>query len=266
MLKTITHLKGFSIRATDGDLGSVEQLYFDDQSWTVRYLTVATGGWLEGRRVLISPFSITKVNWQARRVDVSLTREQVEKSPDIDTHQPVSRQHESAYLSAFGYPNYWGGPYEWGPVYFPMGFAAPVIDSAEEISARAKQESKDSHLRSTGGVSGYDIQAIDGEIGHVSGFVLDDQTWSIRYIEVATRNWWPGKKILLSPKWIQRISWLSSKLFVALSREAIQTGPAYIDSVPITREYENRLYAHYGRPPYWEKDAELAPSLTLTNV
>jgi hypothetical protein len=264
MLKTITHLKGFAIRATDGDLGTAEQLYFDDQSWTVRYLTVDTGGWLGGRRVLISPFSITGVNWQARRVDVSLTKQQVEDSPDINTHQPVSRQHETAYLGYFGYPNYWGGPFEWGPAVYPMGYALPVIDSAENIASRAGKESKDSHLRSTGGVSGYDIQAIDGEIGHVSGFVLDDETWSIRYLEVATRNWWPGKKILFSPAWIQRVSWMSSKVYVALSRAAIQTGPEYRDSIPIAREYENKLFLHYGRPPYWEKDAELAASLSLT--
>lgn len=266
MLKTITGLKGFSIRATDGELGSVEQLYFDDQTWTIRYLTVDTGGWLDGRRVLISPFSITRVNWQGRRVEVSLTKEQVEKSPDIDTKQPVSRQHEAMYLGTFGYPNYWAGPFEWGPSNHPAGFAIPPIASAEDLALRAKQEPKDSHLRSTGGVSGYDIQAIDGEIGHVCGFVLDDETWSIRYIEVATRNWWPGKRVLFSPAWIQRVSWLSSKLYVALLREAIQTGPAYVESVPITREYENRLYAHYGRPPYWQKDTELASSLSLSSV
>ena len=266
MLKTITHLRGFAIRASDGTIGTAEQLYFDDVTWTVRYLTVDTGGWLGGRRVLISPFSITGVNWQARRVDVSLTKQQVELSPDIDTHQPVSRQHETAYLGYFGYPSYWGGPYQWGPVFYPAGFAVPAIDSAEDIAKRAKAESKDSHLRSTGGISGYDIQAIDGEIGHVSGFVLDDETWAIRYLDVATRNWWPGKRVLFSPAWIQRVSWLSSKVYVALSRQTIQTAPEYKESIPIDREYENRLYLHYGKPPYWQQHSALEPALSLTNA
>jgi hypothetical protein len=266
MLKTITHLKGFAVRATDGLLGTIEQLYFDDETWTIRYLTVNTGGWLEGRRVLISPFSIKLVNWAARRVDVALTREQVEKSPDIDTHQPVSRQHESDLLRSFGYPSYWTGPYAWGPSYYPI--AVPLIppESAQEIARRAKEESRESHLRSTGGVSGYDLQALDGEIGHINGFVLDDETWSIRYLEVATRNWWPGKKVLFSPAWIQRVSWLSSKVYVALSRTSIQSAPEYRDSTPITREYEDSLYQHYGRPPYWLNEVEPSPTLLLSNV
>ena len=263
MLKTINHLKGFSIRATDGDIGTAEQLYFDDLTWTVRYLTVDTGRWLEGRRVLISPFSIARVNWQARKIEVLLTKQQVEESPDIDTHQPVSRQHESDYLSAFGYPNYWTGPYEWGPSYYPLALPVATIDSVADRAERTKKESRDSHLRSTGAISGYDIQAIDGEIGHVSGFVLDDETWSIRYIEVATRNWWPGKKVLVSPAWIQRVSWISSKLYVSLSREAIQGGPAYVDTTPITRDYEAKLYSHYGRPPYWQNQTNEVGTASL---
>jgi PRC-barrel domain protein len=262
MLKTITHLKGFAIRAADGNLGTAEDLYFDDESWTVRYLTVDTGGWLGGRRVLISPYSITGMNWEAREVAVSLTKKQVADSPDIDTHQPVSRQHEAAYLGYYGYPMYWGGPYQWGPEYYPI--VTPAIVTPEEVTNRAKKELKDSHLRSTRAVSGYDIQAIDGDIGHVSGFVLDDRTWSIRYIEVATRNWFPGKKVLFSPAWIQRVSWISSKVYVALPRATIQSGPEYLDSIPITRDFENKLYSHYGLPPYWVQDAELAPALSLS--
>jgi len=250
MLKTITHIKGFSIRATDGELGTVGQVYFDDVSWTVRYFTVDTGGWLGGRRVLISLYSVIGVNWAERRVDVSLTREQVKNSPDIDTHRPVSRQHEAEYLGAFGYPNYWGGPFSWGGSYYP-GDYVPV-----PVAAPQGTESKDSHLRSTSGVSGYDIQAIDGEIGHVISFVLDDETWAIRYIEVGTRNWWPGKKVLLAPAWIQRISWISSKFYVSISREAIQGAPAYVEGTPVTREYEALLYQHYERIPYWESQPE----------
>jgi hypothetical protein len=100
------------------------------------------------------------------------------------------------------------------------------------------------------------MEAIDGEIGHLDGFVMDDETWAIRYIEVATRNWWPGKKVLISPEWIERVSWTDSKVYVGLSREAIKSGPEYVESIPITREYENKLYLHYGRPPYWIPEHE----------
>jgi hypothetical protein len=266
MLNTITHLKGFAIRAIDGELGSVEHLYFDDDTWTVRYLTVDTGGWLGGRRVLISPFSISNIDWRDRIIDVSLTRQQVQYSPDIDTHKPISRQHETAYLGYFGYPSYWGGPYQWGPFFYPKGFSVPNIDSAPEIAKRATAASRDSHLRSTGAVHGYHIQASDGAIGHISGFVLDDATWAIRYLEADTTNWLPGKTVLISPAWIQLVSWAESKVYVTLSKEAIQGAPEYADSYPITREYENRLYSHYGIPPYWQKGAELTASLSLINV
>jgi hypothetical protein len=263
---TNKHLKDFVIHATDGELGSVHQLYFDDETWAIRYLIVDTGGWLGGRRVLISPFSIIRTDWDAKRLDVALTKQQVENSPKIDTHRPVSRQHEAAYLGYYGFPNYWGGPFLWGTAYSPTGVAVSATPSAKMLAARIRRESTDSHLRSTEAVTGYHIEAADGEIGHVDGFVVDDEAWAIRYIEVATRNWLPGKKVLVSPAWIERVSWTNSKVYVGLSREAIKDAPEYVESRPINREYENRLYFHYGRPPYWLHEAEHKSSHSLSGV
>jgi hypothetical protein len=266
MLTNTTHLKGLVIRATDGELGTVDQSYFDDETWAIRYLTVETGNWLDGRQVLISPFSIIRTDWQAKRLDVALTKKQVENSPNIDTHQPVSRQHEVEYLGYYGYPCYWGGPYLWGPDVYPVGLAIPASARAEAVADRFRRESADSHLRSSEAVTGYHVEATDGEIGHVNGFLLDDEAWAIRYIEVATRNWWPGKKVLLSPAWVDRVSWLDSKVYVGLSREAIQSAPEYVEPLAITREYEDRLYLHYGRPPYWLHEAEPRSAYSLTGV
>ena len=255
MLTKTTRLKGFQIRAQDGELGTVDRFFFDDETWAIRYMTVETGGWLGGRPVLISPISIVGVDWKAKRLDVALTKKQVENSPPIDTHQPVSRQHEAEYMGYYGYPFYWGGPYFWGSAFYPDDLAVPFIPSVEAITDRRKSESADSHLRSSGAVTGYSIVAIDGEIGHVDGFLFDDRTWAIRYIEVATRNWWPGKKVLLSPAWIERVSWADAALHSRLSREAIRSAPEYIESEPVTREYENGLHLHYGQPPYWLHEA-----------
>jgi PRC-barrel domain len=267
MLMNTTQLKGLVVRATDGDIGTVDQFYFDDEAWGIRYLMVETGGWLGGRRVLISPISVIQTDWQAKRLDVALTKKQVENSPIIDTHKPVSRQHEAAYLGYYGYPNYWGGTYMWGPGFFPTGLATQVAASSKEAQAdRVKRESTDSHLRSSEAVTGYHIEAADGEIGHVDGFVVDDEAWAIRYIEVATRNWWPGKKVLLSPAWIQRVSWADSKVHVDLHRDAIKKAPEFVESAPITRDYESRLYLHYGRPSYWLHEDEHKASLSLTGV
>jgi hypothetical protein len=266
MLRNVKDLHGLKIQATDGEIGTIDQLYFDDESWAIRYLVVDTGGWLGGRRVLISPIAVVQRDWQARRLELALTKAQVENSPDIDTHQPVSRQHEAAYLGYYGYPYYWGGPYMWGLENHPagLGLAIPVTVSPAAIADRAGKESPDSHLRSTEAVTGYTIEATDGDIGHVEGFVVDDLAWAIRYIEVATRNWWPGKQVLVSPAWIERVSWADSKVFTGLTRESIKAGPEYLESMPLTREYENRLYFHYGVPPYWEIEHD--PALSLNRV
>jgi hypothetical protein len=263
MLTNITFLKGLAIHATDGELGTVDQLYFDDKTWAIRYLTVETGSWLAGRQVLISPFSVVRTDWPAKRLDVALTKKQVQNSPDIDTHQPVSRQHEAEYSRYYGYPYYWGGPYLWGSVYVPTEPIPPL--STEAASDRILGESLDSHLRSTEAITGYHVEATDGEIGHLDGFVIDDEAWAIRYIEVATRNWLPGRKVLVSPEWIERVSWADSGVCVALSREAIKTAPEYLLSRPITRDYEDRLHSHYGRPPYW-LDIRHKPSSSLIGV
>jgi hypothetical protein len=225
-------------------------------------MTVETGGWLGGRRVLISPISIVDVDWRAKRLDVALTKKQVENSPYIDTHQPVSRQHEAEYMGYYGYPFYWGGPYLWGPAFYPAGLAVPLSPSVEAVAAQTEGESTDSHLRSTVAVAGYSIAALDGEIGHVDGFLVDDTAWAIRYIEVATRNWWPGKTVLVSPAWIDRVSWVDAAVHACLSRDAIRSAPEYLESVSVTREYEERLHVHYGRPPYWIHESGAAKRAT----
>jgi hypothetical protein len=266
MLRNAKQLEGFTIRATDGELGTVDQLYFDDETWAIRYLTVETGGWLSGRQVLISPISVIHTDWRDKRVDVALTKKQVENSPNIATDKPVSRQHEFTYFGYYGYEYYWGGPYLWGSSYYPGRSATPRTASSEAMADQLERESGDSHLRSTKAVTGYHIEASDGEIGHLDGFLLDDEDWAIRYIEVATKNWWPGKKVLVSPAWIERVSWEDSKVYTGLTREAIKSAPEFVDFTPITRDYENRLYSHYGRPPYWLHEAEHRASLSLSGV
>jgi len=251
MLQTTAHLKGFAIKATDGSLGTVDDIYFDDETWTVRYLTVKTGGWLSGRQVLISPISVKYADWQGRQLNVSLTMKQVEESPDINKHQPVSRQHEAVYNSYYGYPYYWGGPYLWGSAFYPEGLAVPAHSYEDAQAGKIGVESGDTHLRSTEAVTGYDIDALDGEIGHVAGFVIDDKAWAIRYIEVATKNWLPSKKVLMSPNWVERVSWEDFRVYTELTRDAIKAAPPYMEQMAITRDYENELFVHYGKPPYW---------------
>jgi hypothetical protein len=229
----------------DGEIGGVKEFYFDDRHWTIRYLVADTGTWLPARQVLISPYALVAINADKRQIEVDLTKKQIEDSPSLDTDKPVSRQFEENYYGYYGWPVYWAGPFSWG-------YERQVVRDREKWGAASKgQKAWNSHLRSTQAVSGYHIQAADGEIGHVEDFIIDDETWTIRYLRINTLNWWPGKKVLISPLWIQRVSWAESKVFVNLSREAIKKSPEYTEDFLLTRDYETALHQHYSRRGYW---------------
>src|SRR5688572_31359045 len=233
MLINAHEMKGAAIIARDGAIGEVEDLYFDDEKWTARYLVVKAGALLFRRDVLVSPISIEKVDEANNQVIVNLTRDQVKNSPDIDTQKPVSRQHETAFMDYYGYPYYWGGPYLWGDSAFPATLAMPpAVESQMAAAATARQrqseDSYDERLRSVNEVRGYHIEAADGEIGHVDDFVIDDRDWAIRSIVIKTGGWLSGRKTIVSTQSIEGISWTESKMFVNLTRDQIAGGPEYV--------------------------------------
>jgi hypothetical protein len=248
MLYTAKTLKGYTLHSHDGAIGSVREFYFDDKFWTVRYLVADTGGWLTGREVLLSPFSIHSVDPVKKQVHVGLTKKQIENSPGLDSDKPVSRQFEESYYGYYGWPIYWGGPYSWGPYPYVMR------DSDRFGEFARREQSWDSHLRSTHAVDGYHIDASNGNVGHVEDFIIDDETWAIRYLVVNTRNWIPGKKVLVSPQWIENVSWSDSKVLVGLTRETIKNSPELTDDLLITRNYEIELHGHYNREGYWAEE------------
>lgn len=251
MLRTAGELKGATIEAMDGDIGSVQDLYFDDRAWTVRYVVVDTGTWLPGRQVLISPFAFEAVPG-ALRLRTSLTKERVQNSPSIDADRPVNRQREIEFSEYYGYPRYWVGPDRWGDLAYPL--VPPQPSKADQEMAARERDSGDPNLRSTRDVMGYYIHATDGDLGHVEDFLVDAETWAIRYIIVDTRNWLPGRHVLVSPEWIQRVSWEESKVYVDLSKRHIEAAPEFDPSMPLAREHEERLYDHLGRSKYWERE------------
>jgi len=216
MLSKAKTLKGYQLDSLDGEIGKVKEFYFDDRHWTIRYLVADTGNWIPGMQVLISPYSLVSVIKEEQQIAIDLTKKQIEDSPSLNSDKPVSRQFEEAYYGYYGWPMYWDGPYMWG--YYPY-----IVRDREKWKESAKGEKAwDPHLRSTHEVTGYHIQAADGEIGHVEDFVIDDETWAIRYLIIETQNWWPGKKVLVSPQWIESVSWSESKVFVNISREIIR--------------------------------------------
>ena len=255
-LKSLSQITSATVNAADGEIGHVNSALFDDQSWTIRFLVVRAGAWLTGREVLISPYSVRQpMGVDTKNIDVSMTCEQVKGSPDIDTQQPVSRQHERDYLGYYGLPEYWGGGGMWGmgeyPLYLPPSGTAEEI-AADKAMRQRELQMADGHLRSSAAVTSYDIQATDQMIGHVKDFIFDEASWAIRYLVVDTRNWWPGgKKVLVATHWIEDISWATRTVHIKLTREQVKNSPEYREGVPIDRDYEEQLHNAYGRKGYW---------------
>ncbi|MBM4025681.1 MAG: PRC-barrel domain containing protein [Planctomycetes bacterium] len=248
MLRSVNNLEGFSLGAKDGEIGNVYSLIFDSQDWAIRYFVVDTGRWLPGRKVLISPNALERPDWQGRILHVNLTKDQVHNAPEIDTDLPVSRQRELELHRYYGWTPYWGPVH--GVEAAPERYAQPQADRGVGVMVESVG---DSHLRSTREVRGYRIHATDGQIGHVEDFILSDEDWVIRYLVVDTRNWLPGRSVLISPEWVTDIGWEEREVWVDVPKQTIEQSPNYDASAPINREYETRMYDYYGRPRYWSR-------------
>lgn len=263
MLRSVEELSGYTLQAKDGEIGEVDQFYFDDESWTIRYLVVKTGNWLLGRKVLISPIALDQPDWETRRFPVQLTQNQVENSPDIVTDLPVSRQHEYELHQYYDWPTYWSHPgdfsFRHARLYTATSMEARESETTQPVTTETTEQDKyDPHLRSTKEVTGYHIKATDGEIGHVEDFIVDDQTWQIHYMVVNTRNWLSdNKKVLIAPQWIEKVSWIDRGVHVKFTQEAVKNSPEFIPSTPLDRDYEERLYDHYDMPKYWHKEGTM---------
>jgi hypothetical protein len=238
-LKNVKDLLGYRIHATDGDIGHVEDFYFDDENWKVRYAVVNCGSWLGEKKVLISPEALRHIDWIGRHFYVNLTKDQVRHSPDIDTHKPISRQEEAKLFTYYNWPMYW-----------PPSFVAESAITAEQ--QEGPENEPESHLQSIKEVKKYSIEAVDGAIGHVEDFVVEDDTWTLRYTVVDTKKWLPGRTVLVATSWINKISWKDSAVSVALTKEEIKHSPQMNEVMPINREFEERLHDHYKKPKYWE--------------
>lgn len=241
MLRSALHLRSYQIAGTDGGLGKIKDLLFDDRLWVVRYLVADSGSWLPGRRVLIPPAVVEQPDWDERVLPVNLTRNQIKESPGLDEDRPVSRQHEVEMHAYYGWAPYWAGP---------AGLHPPVVPP-QEADLIPETERGDPSLRSCVEVTGYRVSASDGALGQVEDLIVDDEGWPIRYAVVGTKTWLPGRKILIPPRWVRSFSWDERRAALELTCEQIKNGPEYNPADPINRAYEARLYDYYGRPRYW---------------
>ena len=252
MLMKTSDIKGFTISASDGILGTVTDFLFDEDSWTLRWIVVDAGTWLTGRKVLLPVSVLGHPDLAARSFPVRLTMAKVKASPDYDTHQPVSRQREQRMFGHYNMSPYWGsGFYMGGYGGWSAGMSEQHYGDARQRqdALAAKPNEDDLHLRSTEVVSGYNIHAIDGLIGHVSGFLIDDADWTIRFLTVDTKNWWPGKHVLVSPRSAVNILWSERLVNLDINREMVKNSPVYDPSKPVDPTIEAQMAKHYVLDP-----------------
>ena len=252
MLRSLTNLFSYNLEAKDGVLGIVNDFLFDDESWSVRYVVADTGNWLPDRKVVLSPSAVRKADWLGNRVYLNLTKDEVERSPALREHEPISRRLERELAIHYEWPLYWAADM---PALAGVGAIPPQTEKSprDVEEEESKKQEGNFHLRSVREVTGYRIEAEDGSIGHIEDFIANDKDWITRYLVVDTRNWLPGKKVLIVPSWVRSVSWSDSIVHVDYTKAQIKGSPEFDSSAPINREYEARYYDYYGRPKYWEE-------------
>jgi sporulation protein YlmC with PRC-barrel domain len=245
MLSFAKELFGHKVITSDNEIvGTLDDLLFDDRYWTIRYLVLETGNWLLDRKVVISPFSLLQADWKEAVIPVNLSKEQIESSPQLAKHQPVSRKKEVELAKYYGWPSYWAGMAARVP-----GIVEMPMDTVPEIPIENEDEpeQKETHLRSIKSVTGYHILARDGEIGHVEDFILNRENWLIRLLEIDTRNWLPGKKVAVFPRLIDKVSWLEQRLHIKVDQETIKNAPEFESKEITIVDYEQKLKEYYTR-------------------
>jgi hypothetical protein len=250
MLWNASAINGYAIEANDGQLGTVSDVLFEDAGWAIRWLVVDTGNWLSGRKVLLPLSALGQPDPALRHFPVKLTKQQVKDSPDVDTDQPVSRQIEAHVYDYYGWDPYWGGSVFSISNALATPFVAPLHLSEakprDSSGADSQPNDSDPHLRSIAAVTGYHVHATDGEIGHVEDFLVDDAGWSVRYITVDTRNWWPGERVLISPRSVREIDWAERQIHLDVDRQKVKDSPSYDPSITVDGAYEENFLTYYG--------------------
>jgi hypothetical protein len=241
-------LINYVIAASDGDVGRCKDFLFEDVSWVVRYMVADTRKWLPGRKVLVSPIAVKEANWDERRIYVRQSKEAIRKSPPLSEHEPVSRKYEIKWFDYYGWPLYWGGGGLWGAAPYP---SALFLKRTEKLAEMGLEPEEETRLRSVREIKGYTLEASGESVGRVDDFIMDDDTWAIRYLLGDTGTWLSGKKFLLSPGWVKDVDWGGMRLGLDVSKSDIENSPEFDPALPVNRQYEERLYDFYGRPVYW---------------
>jgi hypothetical protein len=250
MLRPAKLLKGYAIGASDGPIGSIDDVLIDDQTWLVRWLVVDTGHILPGHKVLLPPSILGHIDHPGHQISVRLTRQEVKDSPGVETDAAVSRRMEADTYSYYGWSPYWNTGFYFGG----FGYAGDLGDLSGRPTALGaaaldhehhQVDDGDRRLRSVNEIDGYDISATDGKIGHVVDLLIEDGDWGVRYLIVDTQNWWPGRKVLISPRSVASIDWMLRAVSLDVDRDAVKRSPAYDPATVVDRLYESQFHDYY---------------------
>lgn len=240
MLLRAHELEHYSLQAADGELGSVNRLYIEQATWVARYLVVGTGLMELGQEVLVSMYAVRQVDHDAKRITVSLTKEQILNAPPAVLDLPLSRTYEREYLQFYGWPAYWEQA---------GGTIGGRVDTPAEVLARVPAEAETIQLMNSDDLAACRVQAIDGEVGDLDDILLDTDDWRVPFLEMDVGHWWAGRKVLIPTDWITGMDWNDMRIDVGLRIGQIQSAPEYRSDTPIDAAYDGQLRAHYGEPP-----------------
>lgn len=228
----LNELIGSTVLATDGELGTVDDVLFDDRDWDIRYLVIRTGSWLTTHLVLIAPQAVQRVEHKDELVAVRLSREEIRQSLPADSVQTVASQQQQI-LDTYGLPlTWWGDPYPSGWGAYPIGIPTSTIDpetrmTLEQDRQRRRDElaGQDVHLRSFTEIKDYNLRTPDDEFGHLEDLMVDEVGWHIRFLDIDTRNFFPSDHVLLEPGAVTDIDWQDRVVRVGLSKDQVLKAP-----------------------------------------
>ncbi len=262
ILRRFHDIQGWELGARDGNIGRCHDLLFEDTDWAARYLVADTRKWLPGRKVLIPPRAVESLEessgpvlLSAGTMVLSLTKEQIKNAPPLDSDAPVSRRYETAFNRYYDWPNYWAAPSIRDPQLYPT-----LLHRPEELTRRSdvqyrfsdRRPEEETHLRSAREVASYRCLAGGQNIGDVDDFLVEEESWIIRYLIVDARKYLPeGRWLLISTDWVAMIDWADSSIAVTLTTDQLAKGPRFDPDMELDRHYERAIHEFYGLPYYW---------------
>lgn len=244
-------LKGFSINAMDGKAGKLKDILFDDHSYKVRYFVIDTSSWLPGRKILLSPEAVDKVDYDNSVIFFKLTKDTIENSPPLSDHLPVSKQHEQSLTQYYSW-----APYAISTGWFPypaytipndsVGYASDLYPSNWINLSENKERNFDRYLRSCEEICGYKISSIDEEkFGEVSNIIFIEKSWLLIDLVLSSNRWLPGgKNFACSPMFVESFNEYERELRVSMTKKMMLDSPEY-KFENYGEQYRESLLNHY---------------------